>query len=203
MAMAQKSYGIVSSMGQSQFPRYVVNLLSYDYTNQRKIPTSRFDASLYQTEKGDDDPRTMAARHGGFLDDIWAFDNAFFKVTPREAKSMDPQQRVLLQTAQAALDDAGYVPDSTPTFQRASIGCYIGVATEDYTDNLRDDIDVFYSTGRLMQLYSGYANEDRNFTRIPKRQDFFCTQSERSVNRHRYRMLFGASIHLSSVSCIE
>ncbi|KAL8913791.1 MAG: hypothetical protein Q9172_007210 [Xanthocarpia lactea] len=120
-----------------------------------EIPRSRFDASLYQTGQQDDNPRTMAARHGGFIDDIWTFDNAFFKVTPREAKSMDPQQRVLLQTAQAALDDAGYVPDSTPTFRRASIGCYIGAATEDYTDNLRDDIDVFYSTGTLRAFLSG------------------------------------------------
>lgn len=108
---------------------------------------SRFDASQYQTVNEDASARTMAARHGGFLDDIWTFDNAFFKVTPREAMSMDPQQRILLQTTQAALDDAGYVPDSTPTFQRTSIGCFVGAATEDYKDNLRDDIDVFYSTG--------------------------------------------------------
>ncbi|KAL8778964.1 MAG: hypothetical protein Q9213_007164 [Squamulea squamosa] len=118
---------------------------------------SLFNGTVAVSETGqeDDNPRTMAAHHGGFIDDIWSFDNAFFKVTPREAKSMDPQQRVLLQTAQAALDDAGYVPDSTPTFQRASIGCYIGVATGDYTDNLRDDIDVFYSTGTLRAFLSG------------------------------------------------
>ena len=89
----------------------------------------------------------MAARHGAFIDDMWKFDNAFFNITPREAKSMDPQQRILLHTAQAALDDAGYVRDSTPTFQRATMGCYVGLATGDYTDNLRDDIDVFYSPG--------------------------------------------------------
>jgi acyl transferase domain-containing protein len=89
----------------------------------------------------------MATKHGAFLDDIWTFDNAFFNITPREAKSMDPQQRILLHTAQSALDDAGYVPDATPTFTKASMGCYIGVATGDYTDNLRNDIDVFYSPG--------------------------------------------------------
>lgn len=27
------------------------------------------------------------------------------------------------------------------------MGCYVGVATNDYVDNLRDDIDVYYSTG--------------------------------------------------------
>ena len=63
---------------------------------------------------------------------------------------MDPQQRILLHTTQAALDDAGYVRDATPTFQRESFGCYIGIATGDYTDNLRDGIDTFYSTGKLL-----------------------------------------------------
>lgn len=60
---------------------------------------------------------------------------------------MDPQQRILLHTAQAALDDAGYVQDSTPSFQRNSMGCYIGLATGDYTENLRNEIDAFYSPG--------------------------------------------------------
>ena len=60
---------------------------------------------------------------------------------------MDPQQRVVLQTAYRALEDAGYVSDSSPTFARETFGCFIGNATLDYTDNLRDDIDVYYSPG--------------------------------------------------------
>lgn len=68
---------------------------------------------------------------------------------------MDPQQRILLQTAQEALEDAGYVADATPSFQRSSTGCYIGLATGDYTDNLRDDIDTFYPSGTLRAFHSG------------------------------------------------
>ena len=60
---------------------------------------------------------------------------------------MDPQQRVVLQNAYAALENAGYVGDSSPTFQRKSFGCFVGVATGDYVDSLRDDIDVYYSPG--------------------------------------------------------
>lgn len=96
----------------------------------------------------------MKASYGGFLDDIWTFDNSFFSVSPREARSMDPQQRLLLHTAQAALDDAGYVADTTPSFQRESMGCYVGVATGDYVDNLRDSIDVFYSPGMWFSIQS-------------------------------------------------
>lgn len=71
----------------------------------------------------------------------------FFKISPREARSMDPQQRILLHTAYEALEDSGYVPDSTPTSRPEAFGCYIGVATHDYLQNLRNDIDVYYSTG--------------------------------------------------------
>lgn len=72
---------------------------------------------------------------------------------------MDPQQRILLQVAYEALENAGYVPDSTPTWQSETVGCYIGVATHDYLQNLRDEIDVYYSTGKgfssfLIQIFA-------------------------------------------------
>jgi hypothetical protein len=120
------------------------------------IPESRFQLSnYYSTEDTLQSTRTMQTRHGAFLDDPYCFDNDFFNISPREAKSMDPQQRILLHTTQAALEDAGYVGDATASFQRASMGCYIGVATGDYTDNLRNDIDVFYSPGNLRAFHSG------------------------------------------------
>lgn len=84
---------------------------------------------------------------GNFLDDTFDFDASYFNISPREAKSMDPQQRLLLHQAFTALEDAGYSPDSTPSFQRDTFGVYSGVATGDYVDNLRDEIDVYYSPG--------------------------------------------------------
>lgn len=91
--------------------------------------------------------RIMTARHGNFLRNPFDFDHEFFNISPRESKSMDPQQKLLLQGAVRALDDAGYVPNASSTFQAESMGCYIGVATNDYVRNLENDIDVYYSTG--------------------------------------------------------
>ena len=90
----------------------------------------------------------MRARSGNFIDDADGFDVRFFKISPREARSLDPQARVLLHTAYEALEDAGYVPNDTPSFATETFGCYIGAATGDYTQNLRKDIDVYYSTGQ-------------------------------------------------------
>lgn len=102
---------------------------------------------MFYTEDTGSKPRSLETKYGAFLDDIWSFDNEFFRISPREAKTMDPQQRILLHVAQAALDDAGYIADSTGSFQRSSMGCFIGVATGDYVENLESDIDVFYSPG--------------------------------------------------------
>lgn len=89
----------------------------------------------------------MKTSYGNFIKDPWYFDNDFFNISPREAKSMDPQQRILLHTTQGALEDAGYVQDITKSWRREKFGCYVGVATGDYIDSLRDDIDVYYSPG--------------------------------------------------------
>ncbi|KIY69501.1 ketoacyl-synt-domain-containing protein [Cylindrobasidium torrendii FP15055 ss-10] len=115
-----------------------------------EIPESRFSVADYQDGK-----RQMRARTGNFIENAAYFDNKFFKISPREARSMDPQQRILLHTAYEALEDAGYVPNSTPSFNQDTFGCYIGEATNDYVQNLRNDIDVYYSTGTLKAFLSG------------------------------------------------
>ncbi|KAJ7304846.1 thiolase-like protein [Mycena albidolilacea] len=61
---------------------------------------------------------------------------------PREARSMDLQQRMLLHTAHLTLEDAGYVPGATPSWTPERVGVYVGVATGDW-------VDVYYSTGTL------------------------------------------------------
>ncbi|MEU9508026.1 beta-ketoacyl synthase N-terminal-like domain-containing protein [Micromonospora sp. NPDC048170] len=52
-----------------------------------------------------DDPAYVPAR--GVLAEPDLFDAAFFGITPREAETMDPQHRLLMQTAWATLESAG------------------------------------------------------------------------------------------------
>ncbi|KAF7337824.1 Non-reducing polyketide synthase terA [Mycena venus] len=117
------------------------------------IPEHRFTVKDYNGAKYP--KRQMKARTGNFLDNVDEFDHRFFKISPRESKSMDPQQRILLHTAYEALEDSGYVPNATQTSRPEKFGCYIGVATGDYVQNLRDEIDVYYSTGTLRAFLSG------------------------------------------------
>ncbi|WP_454194289.1 SDR family NAD(P)-dependent oxidoreductase [Nocardia sp. Marseille-Q1738] len=49
----------------------------------------------------------LGTRRGGYLDDVESFDNDWFAISEREAAVMDPQQRIALEVAVEALDDAG------------------------------------------------------------------------------------------------
>ncbi|GJE97851.1 polyketide synthase [Phanerochaete sordida] len=118
------------------------------------IPASRFAVDDY-TSGAHGAGRTLKTRVGNFLADADVFDHAFFRVSPREARSMSPQQRLLLHAAYHALEHAGCVPGGTRAAARGTFGTYVGAATNDYVQNLRRDVDVYYSTGTLQAFLSG------------------------------------------------
>ncbi|HEY1526503.1 MAG TPA: beta-ketoacyl synthase N-terminal-like domain-containing protein, partial [Candidatus Angelobacter sp.] len=62
------------------------------------------------------------------LDDITSFDASFFGYTPREAATLDPQQRVFLECAWNALENAGYDPETYPGL----IGVFAGSSINQY-----------------------------------------------------------------------
>ncbi|MEU7629887.1 type I polyketide synthase [Nocardia sp. NPDC049220] len=49
----------------------------------------------------------LGVRRGGYLDDVESFDNTWFAISDRESAVMDPQQRLAMEVAVEALDDAG------------------------------------------------------------------------------------------------
>ena len=66
------------------------------------------------------DPSYVKAK--GIVEGVEFFDATFFGVSPAEARMIDPQQRILLELAWAALEDAGYGSDARPR----KIGVYVG-----------------------------------------------------------------------------
>ena len=120
-----------------------------------RVPASRWDADSFY----DPDPEKLGAiytREGGFVEGAEMFDADFFGISRREALSLDPQQRWLLEVSWEALEDAGIPPG---TLAGAPVGVFVGITCTDYARRLsRTDlsqIDAYFATGNMLNAAAG------------------------------------------------
>ncbi|WP_062990507.1 type I polyketide synthase [Nocardia anaemiae] len=115
------------------------------------FPTDRGWGDLY-----DPDPDTHGktyTRAGAFLYDASQFDAEFFRISPREALAMDPQQRVLLEVVWEALEDAGI---DAMSLRGSDTGVFVGVSGCVYgLGNDDDGVDGYRISGNLPSIVSG------------------------------------------------
>ena len=58
---------------------------------KKKIPKERFNINSFYDN--DNDIGKIKNNQAGLIDDIYKFDNSFFKISNKESKTMDPQKR--------------------------------------------------------------------------------------------------------------
>ncbi|WP_247572066.1 amino acid adenylation domain-containing protein [Ralstonia solanacearum] len=97
----------------------------------REIPAERWEHSKYYSNdrslKG-----KINTRWGGFIDGVDRFDPLFFNISPRDAERMDPQERIFLETAWQALEDAGYDRAALQRHYQGEMGVFVGVMHGEY-----------------------------------------------------------------------
>ncbi|HET8932544.1 MAG TPA: beta-ketoacyl synthase N-terminal-like domain-containing protein [Polyangiales bacterium] len=116
-----------------------------------ETPADRWPvADLYDSHVGA--AGKVSTRHGGFLDRYAHFDADFFGIHAREARAMDPQQRVLLELTWHALENAAIDPRS---LAGARAGVFIGASTWDYSKLMNRDLhvlDAYCGTGAVLSV---------------------------------------------------
>jgi acyl transferase domain-containing protein len=118
-----------------------------------EVPQRRWDAASFQGDPRREKNKTNCVR-GGFLEDVDAFDASFFNISPREAQLMDPQQRIAMELAWRALEDAGYCG---PALANSKTGVYLAMTNTDYSELIERDlemVDAYVNTGTSNAILS-------------------------------------------------
>jgi len=121
-----------------------------------ETPADRWDVDAY-FDPNPETPGRIYTRYGGYVEGIENFDAGFFGIAPREAASIDPQHRILLETVWEALEDAGQPADR---LSGSNTGLFVGVATNDHMRLMIDDrklpaIDVHMGSGSACSIAAG------------------------------------------------
>ncbi|NTG51717.1 SDR family NAD(P)-dependent oxidoreductase [Agrobacterium rhizogenes] len=115
-----------------------------------EIPEGRWDWKAFFRSEGGNRPGAHASKWGGFIAGADEFDPLFFNISPSEAEIMDPQERLFLQHAWMALEDAGYCRSGLGRSRRLAevaegepatgdVGVYAGVMYSEYIQCANND----------------------------------------------------------------
>jgi acyl transferase domain-containing protein/acyl carrier protein len=120
-----------------------------------EVPEDRFDIDEFY-DPDPEAPGKIYSRFGGFLDEVDGFDPEFFGISPREAIWIDPQQRLMLETAWEGLERAGYAPSA---LRGSRTGIFVGVGANEYSHLLSadsvDKLEPQFITGNALNAISG------------------------------------------------
>lgn len=142
----------------------------------RLVPKERWDwEKLFGSSANENESTQINA--AAFMPLIDRFDCRFFGILPREAEAMDPQQRLFIQTAYAALEDAGYAPSS---LSGSNTGVFVGIGNADYPMMMRRDdaaFDIYRATGMALTSIANRVSFSLNIHGPSESIDTACSGS--------------------------
>ncbi|KAF4952472.1 hypothetical protein FGADI_6706 [Fusarium gaditjirri] len=140
--------------GDATSPSKLWDLLKNPRDVVSEIPSSRFNTTgFYHSDSQHHGKQSSNVRHAYLLDqDPRAFDRDFFGISPKEAQSMDPQQRMLLETVYEGIESAGY---SMQQLRGSNTAVFVGVMFLDYqliSARGLDSLPQYHATGVAMSI---------------------------------------------------
>ncbi|AFX99653.1 ptzE [Candidatus Endolissoclinum faulkneri L2] len=121
--------GIAGRFPGADTPNALWQLVENGLSALGPVPEGRWKSNNWYDPSGGEG--LSYTKIGGFLPDIDCFDPLYFGISPIDAENLDPQERLFLQTAWHALENAG----STPArLQRRAgpVGVFVGVMNAGY-----------------------------------------------------------------------
>ncbi|GCB20597.1 lovastatin diketide synthase LovF [Aspergillus awamori] len=163
--------------GDASNPDRLWELLLSAKSTLSETPKDRFSAEAFYHPQPDR-PGTSNSRGGHFMNQkIDEFDAPFFSITPSEARAMDPQQRMCLEVAYEAMENAGITIDR---ISGSRTSCYVGCFNHDYQllQNLDlDNLPFYHATGTESSCLSNRISWFFNLAGPSMTVDTACSSS--------------------------
>jgi acyl transferase domain-containing protein len=141
-----------------------------------EIPAERWDVDAHY-DPDPAKPGKMNTRWMGCVEGVDLFDNQFFGMSEREARVVDPQQRMVLELTWEALEDAGIPPS---TLRGKKTGVFLAIGHCDYLENILDESKAgnpFLSTGTARSVAANRINFHFDFRGPSVAIDTACSSS--------------------------
>ncbi|ROV86977.1 hypothetical protein VMCG_10929 [Cytospora schulzeri] len=137
--------------------------------------------------------------YGNFIRDVDAFDHKFFKRSPRESSTMDPQQRLFLQASYQAVEQSGYFTECEPMESRETsirdkhhVGVYLGACSGDHERHIAcHPANAFTATGNLKSFIPGKVSHYFGWTGPAVVFDTACSASAVAIHTACQNILSG------------
>ena len=154
------------------------------------IPADRWPLDRYFHPR----PKTPGRSYtwaAGVLPDIWGFDANVFAISPRAAQQLDPQQRLLMELAFEACEDAGFAPSK---LAGSRTGVYVGLSALDYSTIALHDIavaDAYYATGNTLSVAANRLSYAFDLHGPSFAVDTACSSSLVALHEARHALIRG------------
>ncbi|KAJ9319649.1 hypothetical protein DTO271D3_418 [Paecilomyces variotii] len=174
--------GLSGRFPDAPSPEHFWDLLYKGLDVHRVVPPDRWDVKAHVDPTGKI-RNTSKVPYGCWIEEPGLFDPRFFNMSPREALQADPAQRLALVTAYEALEQAGFVPDSTPSTQKDRVGIFYGMTSDDYREvNSGQDIDTYFIPGGNRAFTPGRINYHFKFSGPSVSVDTACSSSLAAIH---------------------
>ena len=141
-----------------------------------ELPFERFDVTRYFSGE-QTTPGTLYAPRCGTVGDVRLFDGRFWGMSSKEAESLDPQQRMILEMTWEAFEDAGIPPSR---MAHSDTAVFIGAASADMAIVSSDDVaqsSAYTMTGTQLSIISNRISYCFNLHGPSMTVDTACSSS--------------------------
>ncbi len=162
-------------------PRELWDLLCAGRESVTDVPFDRWDVDEFYDPNAMV-PGKMTTRRGGFVDNIDGMDRLFFELSVRETVRMDPQHRLMLETAWEAIEDAG-IP--VERLSGTPVGVFVGIQGSDYAQRQFTDpalADAYAGQGSALTVAASRISHFFNLLGPAIAIDTACSSSLSAVH---------------------